>query len=570
MVTLKLTKKPGAKPSSPSSPSYRSPVRGGQGARGRPTLAQAQADREVRAKENEAAAGDRRPSQNRPDRQDRPPRFDARQDERPAFRSEPRQEFRSGPRPDARPDSRPFQRDEGPRRGFDDRRNEGPRPSFGHADRPRPQGEGWRDEQPRRDRDPRDARQAPRFDPRQQGAGQRNDFRQGEQRPAAPWGGERRDPPRQWQDQRPNDHRQPDNRWHDRPAPDARGGYRNDQRPDPRSQAQRPAPRFEPRHEQRPDFPRADQRGDYRSESRSDARNEGRTEERIARPYRPPLAPARPVQSGQDRSYSSRPERLTGPNPNRREPSELHTGERLSKRMTALGLASRREADEWIEAGWVRVDGRLAVLGQRVGPEARITVDPLAHKQQAQRMTILVNKPVGYVSGQAEDGYEPAIALIRPENQWAEDKSGFSWHPGHMRSLAPAGRLDIDSIGLLVLTQDGRVAKQLIGDDSQVEKEYLVRVEYMGDGDFPESAMALLNHGLEIDGEPLKPAKVSWQNEDQLRFVLREGKKRQIRRMCEAVGLNILSLKRVRIGSVPLGHLPVGQWRYMRRDEFFI
>ena len=244
-------------------------------------------------------------------------------------------------------------------------------------------------------------------------------------------------------------------------------------------------------------------------------------------------------------------------------------GERLSKRMTALGLASRREADEWIEAGWVRVNGRLAVLGQRVRPDDKIAVDPAAHREQAQRVTILLNKPIGYVSGQAEDGYEPAAVLLRPENQWKEDQSGLRWHPGHLRSLAPAGRLDIDSVGLLVLTQDGRVARQLIGEDSKVEKEYLVRVEYHHGPRLPDADLALLNHGLTLDDHVLKPCKVSWQNEDQLRFVLREGRKRQIRRMCEAVGLKVVGLKRVRIGSVSLGHLPPGQWRYLRRDEFF-
>ncbi|ACB34180.1 RNA-binding S4 domain protein [Leptothrix cholodnii SP-6] len=275
------------------------------------------------------------------------------------------------------------------------------------------------------------------------------------------------------------------------------------------------------------------------------------------------LEPARPVRPGTPSQRPARPAEV---------PSSplAGEGERLSKRMAALGLASRREADEWIEAGWVRVDGKMAVLGQRVGPQAKIHVDPAAHKQQAQRVTILVNKPVGYVSGQAEDGYEPAAALIRPENRWSEDSSGVNWHPGQLRGLAPAGRLDIDSVGLLVLTQDGRVAKLLIGDESLVEKEYLVRVAYQGQGRLPDSALALLNHGLELDGQALRPAKVSWQNEDQLRFVLREGKKRQIRRMCEAVGLQVLGLKRVRIGSVSLGHLPAGQWRYLRRDEFFI
>ncbi len=248
-------------------------------------------------------------------------------------------------------------------------------------------------------------------------------------------------------------------------------------------------------------------------------------------------------------------------------------GERLSKRMTALGLASRREADEWIEAGWVRVNGKLAVLGQRVGPDVQIAIDPAAHREQAQRVTILLHKPIGYVSGQAEDGYEPAAVLVRRETRWAEDREPRPWHPGHGRGLAPAGRLDIDSTGLLVLTQDGRIAKQLIGDDSQVEKEYLVRVRYARATEeqprLPDADMALLQHGLSLDGVQLRPAKVSWANEDQLRFVLREGRKRQIRRMCEAVGLEVLGLKRVRIGSVVLGHLPPGQWRYLRRDEFF-
>jgi 23S rRNA pseudouridine2604 synthase len=138
-----------------------------------------------------------------------------------------------------------------------------------------------------------------------------------------------------------------------------------------------------------------------------------------------------------------------------------------------------------------------------------------------------------------------------------------------VRGLAPAGRLDIDSTGLLVLTQDGRVARHLIGEDSDVEKEYLVRVEYTRGEQLPDADLELLRHGLSLDGVRLKPAKVSWANEDQLRFVLREGRKRQIRRMCEAVGLAVTGLKRVRIGSVVLSKLPVGQWRYLREDERF-
>ena len=243
---------------------------------------------------------------------------------------------------------------------------------------------------------------------------------------------------------------------------------------------------------------------------------------------------------------------------------------RLSKRMSELGISSRREADEWIPKGWVRVDGRVvSELGSRVLPSQQITVDAKAKFVQAQKVTVILNKPVGYVSGQAEDGYEPAVVLIKPANQWREDQSGTRYLLTHLRGIAPAGRLDIDSVGLLVLTQDGRIAKQLIGEDSEMEKEYLVRVAKPEDG-LSNANLALLNHGLELDGEALRPALVEWINEDQLRFVLKEGKKRQIRRMCEAVGLKVTGLKRVRIGNVMLGDLPAGEWRYLRGDESFV
>ena len=234
--------------------------------------------------------------------------------------------------------------------------------------------------------------------------------------------------------------------------------------------------------------------------------------------------------------------------------------------MTELGICSRREADEWIENGWVKVDGKvLDTLGVRVSRDASIEVDPAAKRQQSELVTIILNKPVGYVSGQPEDNHQPAMVLLKPENRWVEDPSPTKFQPRHLRGLAPAGRLDIDSTGLIVFTQDGRIAKRLIGSESDVEKEYLVRVE----GTLSEEGMKLLHHGLELDGVKLKHARVSWANENQLRFVLREGRKRQIRRMCEQVGLTVTALKRVRTGGVPLGKLPVGQWRYLRRDEKF-
>jgi 23S rRNA pseudouridine2604 synthase len=145
------------------------------------------------------------------------------------------------------------------------------------------------------------------------------------------------------------------------------------------------------------------------------------------------------------------------------------------------------------------------------------------------------------------------------------DRSPLKFQRQHLRGLAVAGRLDIDSTGLLVLTQDGRVARQLIGENSEVEKEYLVRVQ----GKLAPNGLELLNEGLSLDGKKLKRAQVRWQNDDQLQFILQEGKKRQIRRMCELVGLKVLGLKRVRIGKVKLGDLPLGQWRYLRQDESF-
>jgi len=254
--------------------------------------------------------------------------------------------------------------------------------------------------------------------------------------------------------------------------------------------------------------------------------------------------------------------------------SETPAPSRLNKRMAELGLCSRREADDWIAQGWVKVNGQVAEMGVKVTPSDRIEVDKKAQTQQQQQVTILLHKPMGYVSGQAEDGHEPAVVLINPRTHWREDPSRNRFSPPQLRGLAPAGRLDIDSVGLLVLTQDGRVARQLIGEDSGIDKEYLVRVSYgpvaqNSQAAFPRELLAKLRHGLSLDGQPLKPAKVDWQNPEQLRFVLTEGKKRQIRRMCEQVGLKVVGLKRIRIGQVVLGNLPVGQWRYLGPHERF-
>jgi 23S rRNA pseudouridine2604 synthase len=238
---------------------------------------------------------------------------------------------------------------------------------------------------------------------------------------------------------------------------------------------------------------------------------------------------------------------------------------RLSKVMSERGLCSRREADGLIAQGLVKVNGEvIQQLGTKILPDAKIEILPRAQQMLDDKVTILINKPKGYVSSQPEDGYQAAVDLVIKQNQDPQDKKPF--HLNHLRGLAPAGRLDIDSQGLLILTQDGVLAKQLIGDNSAVEKEYIVRVA----GSLkPENLQRLCNGTLVIEGRKLRPAKVEWLNEDQLRFILQEGMKRQIRKMCEAVGLRVLGLKRVRIGQIRLGQLPEGQWRYLRRDEKF-
>jgi 23S rRNA pseudouridine2604 synthase len=240
---------------------------------------------------------------------------------------------------------------------------------------------------------------------------------------------------------------------------------------------------------------------------------------------------------------------------------------RLSKLMSQRGICSRREADRYIEQGLVLVDGKVVdKLGTKIYPEQSIRLATKASKQQKSRVTILLNKPVGLVSGQAEPGYKPAIRLILPQNQYLLspwEKAKFSTHI--LQGLAPAGRLDIDSRGLLVLTQDGVIAKQLIGADSGIEKEYLVWVN----GAITEQGLNLLRHGIELDGKKLKQAKVFQLNPTRLRIILTEGKKRQIRRMCEEVGLKVTGLTRTRIGNIKLGDLPTGQWRYLGQDEKF-
>ncbi|CAM9162156.1 unnamed protein product [Ectocarpus fasciculatus] len=250
---------------------------------------------------------------------------------------------------------------------------------------------------------------------------------------------------------------------------------------------------------------------------------------------------------------------------------------RVSKLLSEQGYCSRREADEYIRRGLVEVDGVLVTeLGTRAARDQVISLRKEAVEMQESFKTVLLHKPIGYVSHSDDHNrYPSATELLSPENlfQSANGKGGGSsrgmpWMSPTVTSfkgLAPAGRLDIDSTGLLVLTADGRVSKTIIGNNSDMEKEYLVRVR----GTLSENNLSLLRYGLSLDGRVLQPAQVKWQNDDQLSFVLREGRKRQIRRMCELVGLSVLALKRVRIGGIPLGNLPVGKWRFLGKSEKF-
>nr|WP_297387716.1 pseudouridine synthase [uncultured Roseateles sp.] len=546
MATLKLNKNKSADAKSADGPDKgprRAPLRGQGVNKPRPTLAKAQAERA----EREAAFQQRRAEEGRQERRD--PRGDDRH--RDARGPQGRDERRGGPGRPQREGGYGDRADRGPRedrggfggrpdRGGDERRAQGDRARYGdrpQGDRPRYEDRSQGDRSRYGDR-PRDNDRPRQEDhSRFEGDRPRRDDRGGDRygdRPARPQG---------------------DRGYGDRPRRDERGGDRYGRSAEGSRYGSGPGANPGFRHGE--DRPRRAPAGDRGAAHPGDVHARAEREERAERTDRPrqPDAPRQPA-----------PVRLADPD----------AGERLSKRMSELGLASRREADEWIEAGWVTVDGEPATLGQRVGPDAKIEVDPAAREQQAQRVTILLHKPIGYVSGQAEDGYEPASVLVKADTHWGEDPAKIHWAPGHGRNLAPAGRLDIDSTGLLVLTQDGRIARHLIGEDSDVEKEYLVRValEHGDAGQHPQhqldpKAIALLNHGLELDGVQLKPAKVSWANEDQLRFVLREGRKRQIRRMCELVGLKVLALKRVRIGRIPLGQLPPGQWRYLAPWERF-
>jgi 23S rRNA pseudouridine2604 synthase len=464
---------------------------------------------------------------------------------------------------ESRPPRRVGDDDNRPRRTGDDRGEARPRRFEGNESRP-PRRFGDDDNRPRRTGDDRGEARPRRFEGNESRPPRRVGEDRSEARPRRFEGNEAR-PPRRFEG---GESRPPRRAGEDRGEARPRRFEGGDSRPRRAGEDNSSPRRFEGADTRPRRYGDEDQRP--RPAPSGERRREG-------------TAPARRFSDAADRIRPARPQapapRQEKPAPARDQSSHDDGMVRLSKRMSELGLCSRREADEWIPRGWVLVDGKpVTELGTRIRPDAEIEVMQAARSEQGERVTVLLHKPVGYVSGQAEDGYEPAAVLFTAENQWENDPTRKRFAPWQHKGLAPAGRLDIDSTGLLVLTQDGRVARALIGEDSTVEKEYLVRVVWHSpqgpverniSAEFPADDLELLRHGLSLDGVPLKPAKISWQNEEQLRFVLREGRKRQIRRMCEQVGLEVVGLKRVRIGRVVLGDLPPGQWRFLGQFEKF-
>ena len=226
--------------------------------------------------------------------------------------------------------------------------------------------------------------------------------------------------------------------------------------------------------------------------------------------------------------------------------------ERLQKLLSAAGVCSRRAAEGYLSAGRVTVNGCTARVGDKADPERDdIRVDGRPLRRPARRTYLMLNKPRGYVTTLSDEKGRRTVAELVA---------------GCGARVWPVGRLDMDSEGLLLLTDDGELTHRLIHPSHQVEKEYLVWVT--GDVD---RALPILSGPMELDGEPIAPARVRMgrRGEDvtRLSVVIHQGKNRQVRRMCAAAGLRVRRLQRVLEGELCLGALPVGAWRHLTGEE---
>jgi 23S rRNA pseudouridine2604 synthase len=235
---------------------------------------------------------------------------------------------------------------------------------------------------------------------------------------------------------------------------------------------------------------------------------------------------------------------------------------RLAKRVAALAQCSRSEAEEYIRNGWVSVDGCVVEdPAQRVSDET-VVLDPASQREPVEPATVLLHKPAGH---DAISGPRPAADLVQAATRWPEDPSGVRLLQRHFHRVTPLVPLDAEASGLMVLTQDGRIWRRLTEDLDEIEQEYIVEVG----GEIAPWGLSRLNHGLHYAGRALPPCKVSWQNEIRLRFALKGVQGGQLRDMCAQVGLDVVAIRRIRIGRIPLAKLPVGLWRYLPAGERF-
>ncbi len=235
---------------------------------------------------------------------------------------------------------------------------------------------------------------------------------------------------------------------------------------------------------------------------------------------------------------------------------------RLAKRLAELVPCSRREAELYIAGGWVMVDGQVVEEPQFKVLQQKVELHPDASLASVEPVTILLHLPLGHDAGVDASSVQ---LLLTPDARAADDLSGIPMLKQHFARLTATAPLEENASGLLVFTQDWRVARKLIDDAATVEQEYVVEVA----GEMVPDGLKRLNHKLDFNGRTLPPAKVSWQNETRLRFALKGAQPGQIAQLCNSVGLKVLAMKRIRIGRVSMGKLPSAQWRYLASHERF-
>lgn len=233
---------------------------------------------------------------------------------------------------------------------------------------------------------------------------------------------------------------------------------------------------------------------------------------------------------------------------------------RLAKRLVELVSCSRREAELFIAGGWVMVDGMVVEAPQFMVGEQKVELHPNATLAPIEPATILFHQSTAKVMN-----VTAAQPLINAESRSAVDASGIHFLKQHLFNLTQYTPLERNASGLLILTQDWRVSRKLLEDAATIEQEYVIEVA----GELSADGLKFLNHGLKFNGRALGPIKVSWQNDTRLRFALKGVIPGQIVHACKSVGLQVVAMKRIRIGRVAMAKLPLGQWRYLMAHERF-